>query len=277
MTSSSEFWDALAPYHSSIEDDYFDPPSLRLILHHIHPPVLVVGAGQGLIVEELRKNGFQTDGVDFSPEMIRHAKTRRGLEIKQADAKDMPFQDGAYQTIIYTTGVVDFMPDDEDIRLIMSEARRVVDRSGDIFVAFYRFSRTTEGFLRKLGLLKDNALSVKESLRIHQLNPVQAIVWVAHKAEIGLFPAAIISLRSWFLSPMGEKQRAFNMRKIFGKMDSPSSLINAAPEIQPYRNELQIRNLFDRLAIPIKTFEASASCYVVQIKMEGTSGTAPSR
>ena len=118
----------MAPYHSYIEDDYFDPPSLRLILHHIHQPVLVVGAGQGLIVEELRKNGLQTDGVDFSPEMIRRAKTRRGLEIKQADARDMPFQDGAYQTIIYTTGVVDFIPDEEDIRLIMSEARRVVAR-----------------------------------------------------------------------------------------------------------------------------------------------------
>ena len=265
MTGSSEFWDALAPHHSSIEDDYFDLSSLRLVLHHIHQPVLVVGAGQGLIVEELRKNGFQTDGVDLSPEMIRYAKTRRGLEFIQADARHMPFQDGAYQTIIYTTGVIDFIADEEDIGLIMSEARRVVDRSGDIFVAFYRFSRTTEDFLTRLGMLKDNVLYVKESLRIHQLNPVQAIAWVANKAEIGLFPATILSLRSWFLSPMREKQLAFNMRKIFKKMDNPSSLINAAPERQPYRNEPQVRHLFNRLAIPIKRFEASVSCYVVQI------------
>ena len=265
MTGSSEFWDALAPHHSSIEDDYFDLSSLRLILHHIHQPVLVVGAGQGLIVEELRKNGFQTDGVDFSREMIRYAKTRLGLELTQADARDMPFQDGAYQTIIYTTGVVDFIADEEHIRLIMGEARRVVNRSGDIFVAFYRFSRTSEGFLTRLGILKDNVLYVKESLRIHQLNPVQAIVWVANKGGIGFFPAAILSLRSWFLSPMREKQSAFNMRKIFKKMDNPSSLIEAAPERQPYRNEPQIRHLFNRLAIPIKRLEASVTCYVVQI------------
>ena len=76
MASSSEFWDALAPYHSSLEDDYFDLSSLRLILHHIHQPALVVGAGQGLIVEGLRRNGFQTDGVDFSPEMIPRASRR---------------------------------------------------------------------------------------------------------------------------------------------------------------------------------------------------------
>lgn len=265
MTGSSEFWDALAPHHASIEDNYFDLPTLRLILHHIHPPVLVVGAGQGLIVEELRKNGFQTDGVDFSPEMIRYAKTRRALEFIQADARDMPFQEGAYQTIIYTTGVVDFLADEERIRLIMSEARRAVDPSGDIFVAFYRFSRTTERFLTRLGILKDNVLHVKESLRIYQLNPVQAILWVANKAGIGLFPAAILSLRSWLLSPMREIRLAFNMRKIFKKMDNPSSLIDAAPERQPYRNEPQIRDLFNRFAIPIKRFEASVSCYVVQI------------
>ena len=265
MTGSSAFWDALAPHHSTIEDDYFDLSSLRLILPHIRPPVLVVGAGQGLIVEELGKNGFHTDGVDFSPEMIRYAKTRRGIVFIQADARAMPFEDGAYQTIICTTGVIDFIADEEHIRLILNEARRVVDRSGDIFVAFYRFSRTTEDFLTRLGILKDNVLYVRESLRIHQLNPLQAIAWVANKAEIGLFPVAILSLRSWFLSPMREKQRAFNMRKIFKKMDNPSSLINSAPERQPYRNEPQIRHLFNRLAIPIKRFETSASCYVVQI------------
>lgn len=265
MTGSSEFWDALAPYHSFIEDDYFDLSSLGLILHDIRQPVLVVGAGQGLIVEELRKNGFQTDGIDFSPEMIRYAKTRRGLELIQADAREMPFKDGTYQTIIYTTGVIDFIGDEEDTRLIMSEARRMVDRSGDIFVAFYRFSRTTEDFLTRLGILKDSVLYVRESLRIHQLNPVRAIVWVAEKAGIGSFPAAILLLRSWFLSPTREKQSAFNMRRIFRRMDNPSSLIDAAPERQPYRNEPQIIDLFNRLAIPIKTVVASESCYTVRI------------
>ena len=39
MTCSSDFWDALAPQHSKIENSYFDLPSLRrilgdIILHH---------------------------------------------------------------------------------------------------------------------------------------------------------------------------------------------------------------------------------------------------
>lgn len=264
MTDSS-FWDALAPHHSSIEDDYFDLSSLRLILPRIRQPVLVVGAGQGLIVEELRSNGFQTDGVDFSPEMIRYAKTRRRLELIHADARDLPFRDGAYQTIVCATGVIDFLADEEQIRSIMSAARRVVAPFGDTFVAFYRFSRTTEDFLTRLGILKDSVLYVRESLRIHQRSPGQVIEWVAKKAGISLFAAAILSLRSWFLCPVREKQSAFNTRTIFRTMDNPSSLIDAAPETQPYRNEPQIRDLFNRLAIPIKRFEASTSCYVVQI------------
>jgi hypothetical protein len=70
MNQASDFWDAIAPYHSEIENDYFDLRSLRRIIHESREPVLVVGADQGLIVAELKKRGFQGDGVDFSAEVI---------------------------------------------------------------------------------------------------------------------------------------------------------------------------------------------------------------
>ena len=165
--------------------------------------MLVVGAGQGLIVTELRKKGLRSDGVDFSSEMIRYAKTRRGLDFVQADARAMPFGKGTYETIIYATGVVDFMGDEEQIRMIMNEARRIASRSGNIFVAFYRFSAASEEFLARLGLLRNNVLSVREALEIHRLNPVQAIAWVAKKTKAGYFRAGILSLRSWALSKIG--------------------------------------------------------------------------
>jgi ubiquinone/menaquinone biosynthesis C-methylase UbiE len=265
VTRSSDYWDALAPHHSSIENNYLDLPSLRLIVHDIHQPVLVVGAGQGLIVAELRKNGFQSDGVDLSSEMIRYAKTRRGLTFVQADARAMPFGEGTYETIIYATGVVDFIGDEEQIRVIMNEARRIINQSGNIFVAFYRISAASENFLARLGLLRNNVLSLREALEIYRLNPVQTIAWVAKKAEAGYFRAGMLSLRSWALSTMQEKTTAFKMQRIFRRMDHANSLINATPERQPYRNEPEIRNLFKRLAIPMKKLEASGSCYIVQI------------
>ena len=56
--------------------------------------------------------------------MIRYAKIRRGLDLVQADASAMPFGKGSYRTIIYATGVVDFMSDEEEIRLILNEAKQ---------------------------------------------------------------------------------------------------------------------------------------------------------
>ena len=265
MTRSCDFWDALAPHHTSFENNYLDLPSLRRIVHDIHQPVLVVGAGQGLIVAELRKNGFRSDGVDLSSEMIRYAKARRGLEFVQADARAMPFGEGTYETIIYATGVVDFIGDEEQIRMIMHEARRTISRSGKIFVAFYRMSAASEDFLARLGLLRNNVLSLREALEIYRLNPVQTIAWVAKKAEAGYFRAGMLSLRSWALSTMQEKTTAFKMQRIFRRMDPANLLINATPERQPYRNEPEIRNLFRRLAIPVKQVKASGSCYIVQI------------
>ena len=197
--------------------------------------------------------------------MIRYAKTRRGLTCVQADARALPFGEGTYETIIYATGVVDFIGDEEQISVIMNEARRVINPSGNIFVAFYRLSAASEDFLKRLGLLRKSVLSIRESLEIYRLNPVQTIAWVARKAEAGYFRAGILTLRSWALSTMREKTHAFAMQRVFRKMDHANSVINAFPERQPYRNEPDIRNLFKRLAIPMKKLEASRSCYIVQI------------
>jgi 2-polyprenyl-3-methyl-5-hydroxy-6-metoxy-1,4-benzoquinol methylase len=56
----------------------------------------VVGAGQGLLVEGLTRKGFCVDGVELSPVMIEYAKRRRGLELIEADAGNMPFDDRTY-------------------------------------------------------------------------------------------------------------------------------------------------------------------------------------
>jgi hypothetical protein len=55
------------------------------------------------------------------------------------------------------------------------------------------------------------------------------------------------------------------MQRIFRHLDDPRTLIHAAPERQPYRNEAEVRRLFERLQIPIKQMQASASCYMLQI------------
>jgi len=265
MTCTSDFWDALAPHHSVMENSYLDLPSLRLIQRDIHPPALVVGAGQGLIVAALQKQGLQCDGVDLSLEMIRYARLRRGLDLVHADAKALPFENRTYKTIIYATGVVDFLSDEETIMVIMNEARRIVETSGSIFVAFYKFSAATEDFLISLHLLKNNVLRFRELLEIYRLTPVQTISWVAKRAKTGYCGAVMLALRSWAFSSWQEKRNAFHMQRAFAKAEHADALIQAAPEEQTYRNEVEIRNLFTRLAIPISQWATSGSSHMVRV------------
>jgi hypothetical protein len=263
--SAIEFWDSLAPHLRAIENSYLNLPSLRRILNGLSPPILVVGAGQGLLVEELRRRGLQCEGVDQSPEMIRFAKLRRGISLVKADARSLPFGDGTYGTVLYATGVIDFIGDEEVIREILREGRRIVETSGKVFVAFYRLSEALEEFVAKVGLLKGGVIFQRESLKTYLMNPVQMVGWVASRAGVGYAQALRMLLTMSLRGRLDEKLLTFRMQKIFRNKDAADALLNAAPEQQPYRNEAAIKELFARLAIPLKESEALKSCYIAQI------------
>ena len=127
VPNASSYWDTLAPHHWRLEDNYLNVSSVRLILGDIRQPVMVVGAGQGLIVEELRRQGLRCDGIDLSAEMMEYARLRRGLTLVRANATAMPFVDGTYETVIVATGVIDFMADVQQIETILREVRIPTD------------------------------------------------------------------------------------------------------------------------------------------------------
>jgi len=263
---STAFWDALAPFHATIEDHYLDRRSIRYVMALLQEPVLVIGAGQGLIVEEIQKHGLRCDGVDFSPEMIRYARIRRGLSLVQADAKALPFSDGSYRSVVFATGVVDFTADDDQVTTMLNEGKRVVQPGGKILVGFYRLSPPMEAFVRRVGLIESNMALQRKSLELYLLSPSQMVSWIARQAGVSFFHALGLMLVMSARSTLQEKRMTFRMQSIFRKMSDPHALIRSAPEKQVYRNEAEIRNLFERLQIPIKKFEVLASCSIVTIQ-----------
>ncbi len=264
-TTSADFWDALAPHHGAVEDHYLNRASIRAIAGSIQTPVLVVGAGQGLIVAELLAQGLQCDGLDFSSEMVRQAKLRRGLTLIEADARAMPFNQATYGTIIYATGVIDFMGNEEDIRAILNEGRRVAKPSGKILVTFYRVSRAGEQFLARVGLLKNHVVYLRRSLELYSLNALQMVAWVARQAGISHFKATLLLFSLAARNTVQEKTMTFRMQRIFRNAGVARALLKTAPEEEPYRNETEIDNLFRRLAIPVKQLKRLPSCWIVQI------------
>ena len=259
------FWDVLAPHLSFIEDNYLDARSARRLMSQLQEPVLVVGAGQGLIVAEIRKKGIRCDGVDWSAEMVKFAQLRRGIDLIQAEGSALPIADGAYATVIYATGVIDFMGDERAITAMLREGRRVAKDSGKMLIAFYRQSDALESFMAAVGLLKGNVVAVKESLELYLLNPVQVTAWAAKRTGRSSLGAAALMLRMLLLTTMQEKMLTFKMQKVFRRLDDPKLLLDAAPQSQPYRNETEIRRLFDRLKIPVQELERFASCYIARI------------
>ena len=55
------------------------------------------------------------------------------------------------------------------------------------------------------------------------------------------------------------------MQRVVRNFADPRTLINAAPETLPYRNQSEIENLFKRLGLPVEQLSAFASCCVVRI------------
>ena len=153
MGNPQQFWDSMAPYLSHIEDNFLNLESINELISFISNPVLVVGAGQGLLVEELRKKSYTVDGIDNNPKMIEYAEKRRGINVIQADATSLPFDDKSYSTTIIATGVVDFMDDEQLIVKIINEAMRVTINNGNILVAFYKIHPASEDFQKRIGII----------------------------------------------------------------------------------------------------------------------------
>ena len=180
------------------------------------------------------------------------------------DASALPLGDTTYETIIFATGVIDFNGDEEAIRKMLSEGRRVMKPGGKIFVAFYRMSPALEHFLQRLGLLSKHVLHHRECIETYLLTLAQMLRWLGQRARTGRLGAAVLMLRLAMSGTLREKTTSLKMKRILRRMKNPLAFIQAAPETQPYRNEKEIRSLFVRLSIPIRELRTLATCWIAE-------------
>jgi ubiquinone/menaquinone biosynthesis C-methylase UbiE len=248
-----------------MEDNFLDLDSIKKLTTIIKEPALVVGAGQGLLVEELQKSGLKVDGIDAEPQMVAFAKKRRNLDLILANGNKMPFTDNTYKTSIIATGVVDFTDDEEQIRLILGETVRITDDSGIVLVAFNRIG-SAEPLMRLTGLLTDDGRwYFKRMYQMMRLNPLAFLKAIKREANIGYLSAFMKIMKLQFLSSKKEKETMKQMSKIWKEAGNPEQLIDCVPDSVPYRNEEMIRSLFKKLAIPIREVMPFDSCTIVQV------------
>lgn len=147
------WWKLWAPYWELFEEGHLGAAVVDRVRDRIEGPVLVVGAGQGLIVAHLRGRGIEAHGIDIAREMLREALVRKGLRMAVADGAALPFRDGAFRTVIVSTGVVDYIGDRALIGAILREALRVTAFRGTLLVAFYQLPPDVLRLYRRLGVV----------------------------------------------------------------------------------------------------------------------------
>jgi SAM-dependent methyltransferase len=106
-----ELWDAEAATFDEAADHGLRDPAVRAAWRNLLLSVLPsapariadLGCGTGTLTLLLAAEGYDVDGVDFSPEMIRLAREKPPagrVTFTQADADDPPLEPGAYDVVL---------------------------------------------------------------------------------------------------------------------------------------------------------------------------------
>lgn len=262
-----EFW---APYWSLIEDNLLDIASINKLSNMFVSPVLVVGAGQGILVEKLKNQGLKVDGIDFSATMIKYAKQRRNIDLIKADARSMPFADNAYQSAIIATGVLDFMDDQKTVVQIIHEIKRVTSNKDHIFIAFARMDPQIEKTMRCLGLITEDRIHLKRFAELTRLKPGELLAKIRKSPNVSTIGAILSLIKIRLFLPSENRKLSENFKKMWQKAQDENlnldSLLDSVPDKIPFRRDDHIRDLFAEIDIPITDIYTSYSCMVAQLQ-----------
>jgi ubiquinone/menaquinone biosynthesis C-methylase UbiE len=269
----SKWWSTWAPFWDLIENRHFSTEVTDFIINDLKSPVLVIGAGQGLIVRHLTEKGFTVTGLDINEQMIGIAKKKYGLDIITGDARDLPFENKSFNTVIISSGVVDYGADEDTIKIMVKEAKRVLSDGGNLYAAFYQLTPKIEKIYREIGVIdREGVYRMKrifEIDRISRVNPFHCLIpikrWtkksvikiIIYWTKLGLnFPVELKNERNKF-------KNIVNLGKPLGI--TKEALLDSVPECIPYRTKEEIESLINRLEFKFEQIEKFDDCVVVQI------------
>lgn len=272
MSSLDTWWKLWAPYWARLEDRHLSTFVTDTFLDGVKGPALVVGAGQGLIVERLRNRGVATEGVDLAKEMIVEAKSRRGIALILADAAKLPFADESFQTVVIATGVIDYLDDVEVIAKIVAEAKRVIVDGGELIMTFYKLEDRIVRIYRRLGVLTPDGRyrlqRIFEIMKAYEKSPRHPIALIANWTKRSLLSTAGYWSLLGLTLPASMRREQKEMRRIFRKAESAGqsaeSLIATVPASLPYREESEVFELVERMGIHTYAASTGADCTVIR-------------
>jgi ABC-2 type transport system ATP-binding protein len=272
MTSLGKWWSTWAPYWEALEGRHLSPLVADDLMPHVKGPCLVVGSGQGLVVEHLRGRGIATVGLDLERAMLVRGKARRGVEGILADAGHLPFADSRFRTVMVASGVVDYLDDEVVAASILSECRRVLASDGALFVAFYKLPDEIRRIDERLGVLRGGEYRLARLFDIH---------WTVKRSPF----ACVAKISSWtgrnrarvFLEftllglfmPRPLKADAARIDRIVALATdagvTADALFASVPACLPYRDPVAIRALLLAAGSPPREVVEHDDCVICRL------------
>lgn len=144
--------------------------------------VLDICCGHGAMTAKLCDAGCQVTGLDFSEEMLTHARSiAPSATLKNGDAQDLPFEDQSFDAAVCNCGVM-HLPDQPKA---LREARRVLKSGGTFGMTAWVGPDASPSFRIAFGAFKAHADPSKEA-------PLQPDFFQFANREVaqGMFEAA---------------------------------------------------------------------------------------
>ena len=277
MSKPKEWWKAWSPFWEYMEDSHMSIAVTESIIYDIASPVLVIGAGQGLVVNYLQKKGFTVDGLDLEKEMIEQAKSRHSINLIHGDAKNLPFKDKKYKTVIISSGVVDYITDKELIKQIINEALRVTALRGNLFIAYYKIHPVIEKVYKELGVIDSSKNLHRKRMfdidKIARKNPLNCISSIMKWTNKKYLPTLVHWTKLGLTLPKEIKTERKKMDFIFDlakkKNIDVKDLYDSIPDNIPYREENDIAVLLKELEFNFNRINIYNDCVLVNIYKSG--------
>ena len=126
---------------SSLKTKLKTKPKVRL---KVRPKILEVGCGNCRNLLPFAKAGFDCYGIDFSKEMLKHAKVfckkhNINVKLKQADATKLPFNNETFDYVLFVAVLHHLNPDKQEKAL--QEIKRVLKPNGMALITVWNKRR----------------------------------------------------------------------------------------------------------------------------------------
>lgn len=175
MSTNIDYWERVIQHPIPAYQNFFQKED-EYLHNHITPnsKVLDIGCGDGRAILSILDITKEVSGIDSDPKAIEDAKRNLKdyptVDLKQADAFNLPFEDNSFDYTILMMTLVNFA---DNKQKALEEMKRVTKDSGKVIISVYSDTALNDRLemYKQIGVpikeVKDGYVTFDESVGAH--------------------------------------------------------------------------------------------------------------